>query len=86
MISLRPDGFPMAPVWLKDYFHKHDFSAHVTISRVLIELWNRGDHDFVNGISDQDTGRVYPIYPDVIYLKWASYIREDSDGESIEVP
>ncbi|MDE0185399.1 MAG: hypothetical protein OXP71_08055 [Candidatus Poribacteria bacterium] len=81
-----PDGFPMTPVWLEDYFHERDFSAHVTLYRALIELWNRGNHDFVNGTLDEDTGRVYPIYPDVIYVKWDSYTREGPDGESIEVP
>ena len=83
-----PDGYPadLKPVWLKYYFRERDFSYHVTLDRVLIELWNQGDHDFVNGTIDQDTGRVYPIYPDVIYVKWASYIREDPDGDSIQVP
>lgn len=81
-----PDGFPMTPVWLKDYFHKRDFSDHVLTYRVLIELWNQGDHDFTSGISDVDSGRVYPIYPDVIYVKWDSNVREGPDGDSIEVP
>ena len=81
-----PDGFPITPVWLEDYFHERDFSAHVILYRALIELWNRGNHDFVNGTLDEDTGRVYPIYPDVIYVKWDSYTREGPDGESIEVP
>ena len=47
-----PDGFPMTPVWLKDFFHKHDFSAHVILDRVLIKLWNQSDHDFTGGVSD----------------------------------
>ena len=83
-----PDGYPsdLKPVWLEDYFHDRDFSAHVILDRALIKLWNRGDHDFVNGVLDEDTGRVYPIYPDMIYVKWDSYVRENPDGESIEVP
>ena len=81
-----PDGFPETPVWLEDYFHERDFSDQVTLYRVLIKLWNRGDHDFTGGTLDRDTGKVYPAYPDVIYIKWASYILEGTDGESIEVP
>ena len=82
-----PDGFPsnLKPVWLKDYFHERDFSEHVTLYRVLIELWNRGDHNIINGAFDS-SGRVYPIYPDVVYLEWNSYVREGLNGESIEVP
>lgn len=81
-----PEGFPVTPVWLKDYFHERDFSNHVRLYRILIELWNRGDRDFISGFSSSKTGKVYPIYPDVVYLKWASYVREGPDGQSIEVP
>ena len=81
-----PEEFPVTPVWLKDYFHERDFSNHVRLYRVLIELWNRGDRDFISGFSESKTGKVYPIYPDVVYLKWASYVREGPDGQSVEVP
>ena len=81
-----PDGFPMTPVWLKDYFHERDFSEHVTLYRILIELWNRGDRDFVNGILRGRNGRVYPIYPDVVYVSWDTHVRESPNGESIAVP
>ena len=81
-----PEGFPVTPVWLKDYFHERDFSNHVRLYRVLIELWIRGDRDFISGFSESKTGKVYPIYPDVVYLKWASYVREGPAGQSVEVP
>ena len=29
-----PEGFPVTPVWLEDYFHEQDFSDHVTLYRV----------------------------------------------------
>ncbi|MDE0185400.1 MAG: hypothetical protein OXP71_08060 [Candidatus Poribacteria bacterium] len=82
-----PDGFPsdLKPVWLEDYFDEDDFSNHVTMYRVLIELWNQGDHDFVNGSIDTDTGKVYPLYHDVVYVTWDSYFREGPNGEPIEV-
>ena len=81
-----PEGFPsnLKPVWLKEYFHKDDFSEHVTLYRLLIELWNQGDHGFVNGIFR--SGKVYALYPGMVYVEWDSYIRKNADGESIEVP
>ena len=81
-----PDGFPTTPVWLESYFDEDVHANHVILYRVLIELWNQGDHDFTGGVSDADTGKVHPIYPDVIYVDWDSYVREGPDGESIEVP
>ena len=32
-----PDGFPLTPVWLEDYFQERDFSDHVMMDRVLVE-------------------------------------------------
>ena len=81
-----PDGFPLTPVWLEDYFHERDYSEHVPMYRVLIELWNRGHHGIINGVFASGSGRVYPIYPDVVYVTWGSHVREGPDGESIEVP
>ncbi len=79
------DGYPsdIRPVWLEDYFDGNLHADHVLIDRVLIELWNQGDHDFVNGILDENTGRVYPIYHNVVYVEWDSHVREGSNGESI---
>lgn len=81
-----PDGFPLTPVWMEDYFNEHDFSKHETLYRVLIELWNQGDHAIMNGVFITEFGRVYPIYPDVIYVSWDYYVCEEPDGQFIEVP
>lgn len=81
-----PDGFPLTPVWLEDYFHERDFSKHVAVYRVLIELWNQGDQGFVDGVFDSGSGKIYPIYPNVVYLRWDSHIRAGPDGEPIDVP
>ena len=59
---------------------------HVIIDRVLIQLWNQGERGFVNAILDASTGKIYPLYPGVVYIEWDSYVRESPDGESIEVP
>ena len=83
-----PNGFPsdLKPVWLEDYFDENLFANHVIMYRVLIELWNQGDHGFVNGFRDGHTGKIYPLYPGVVYVTWNSYVRENPDGESIEAP
>ena len=83
-----PEGFPsnIRPVWLEDFFDEILHADHVIVDRVLIELWNQGDHEIVYGVLDEDTGKVYPIYHDVVYVKWDSNVREDSNGELIEVP
>ena len=83
-----PEGFPsnIRPVWLEDSFDEILHADHVIIDRVLIELWNQGDHDIVYGVLDENTGKVYPIYHDVVYVEWDSDVREDFNGESLEVP
>ena len=83
-----PEGFPsnLKPVWLKDYFDEDSHANHVTMYRVLIELWNQGDRGFVNGIIAGDNGRVYPLYHDVVYVEWDSYVYDGPDGEPIELP
>ena len=80
-----PEGFPETPVWFEDYFDETRHAKHVTMYRVLIELWNRGDRDFVSGVYEHHNGRVYPLYQDVVYVEWDSYTRDGPDGEPIEV-
>ena len=79
-----PNGFPMTPVWLEDYFDEDSHADHVTISRVLIKLWNQGDRDFVNGV--YENGKVYPLYRDVVYVEWRTESYTGPDGEKIEFP
>ena len=83
-----PEGFPsnLKPVWLKDHFDENLHADHVIMYRVAIELWNQGERGFVNVVGDGHTGKVYLLYPGVVYVTWNSYVREGSDGESIEVP
>ncbi|MYB95353.1 hypothetical protein F4054_07315 [Candidatus Poribacteria bacterium] len=81
-----PEGFPMTPVWADDRFpnyQKGDMQDHETISRVLIKLWNQGDHDFVNGVLDYNNGRVYPLYPDTLYVTWKEEVVDSPDGPRI---
>ena len=77
-----PEGFPsgLKPVWLYPDYQKGDMYEHEMIARVLIKLWNQGDDDFVNGIYDHDHKKVYPLYPDVMYVEWGV---EDIGGKKI---
>ncbi len=76
-----PDGFPsdLTPVWIEypDY-KKGNMYEHEMIYRVLIKLWNQGDHDFVNGVYNHD--KVYPLYRDVLYVGWKETVLDTADG------
>ena len=75
-----PDGFPsdLTPVWVKfPNYQKGDMYTHEMMYRVLIKLWNQGDHDFVNGVYQDDNGRIYPLYTDVAYVEWREVVIDD---------
>ncbi len=78
-----PDGFPsdLTPIWIEyPNYRKGDVSDHETMYRVLIKLWNQGDHDFVNGVYMYGNGRVYPLYRDVLYVTWDEDEIDEPDG------
>ena len=81
-----PDGFPLTPIWLRSGYQKGDSYQHELIYRVLIKLWNQGDHDFVNGVYQDDNGRVYPLYWDVVYIEWGETVPDNPDEEVIRFP
>ena len=73
-----PEGFPsdLGPVWIQyPNYQQGDMYYHEMIDRVLIKLWNQGDHNFVDGVYRD--GKVYPLYRDVIYVEWSD---ETIDG------
>ena len=80
-----PEGFPshLTPLWLNPGYQKGDEPDYETIYRVLIKLWNQGDHSFSAGALAN--GRVYPIYPDMLYVEWDDTMVEDGNGEPIPV-
>ena len=49
---------------------------HELIHRVLIELWKQGKKTD-SGILSGDNGRVYPLYKDIVYVKWVEVELED---------
>lgn len=82
-----PEGFPpeLKPVWLEDYFDEDRFADHVIMSRVLIELWNQGERGFVNVVGDGiPVRKVYPLYPDVVYVRWRDHDEPGPDGKPLK--
>ncbi len=78
-----PEGFPsnLTPVWLKiPGYQKGDMPEHESIYRVLIKLWNQGDHGFINGAFRDNDSKVYPLYPNVVYVKWGYAVTHDEGG------
>ena len=64
-----PAGFPLAASWQfpGDMFPIEIQRQGELVSRVLIKLYNEGDHDFVAG--KWHKGKVYPIYPNTFYVQ-----------------
>ena len=83
-----PEGYPnnLKPVWLKHFFDENLHANHVIMGCVGIELWNQGERGFVNITMDCHTGKVYLLYPGVVYVTWKHYSRKAPDGEPIKVP
>ena len=65
-----PADYPFTPVWVGlPGYKKGDMPEHELISRVLIKLWNQGKLDFSDGVFDHERSKVYPLYPDVVYIE-----------------
>ena len=76
-----PDGYPFTPVWLTiPRYQKGDKPEHELIGRVLIKLRNQGERGFIDGAFRDNDGKVYPIYPDVMYIGWEEKVINDGDG------
>ena len=93
-----PDGYPLSVSWLQNEeqlarskeiceMYGIDFAEDMKLSelmtRVGIKLWNEGNH--FGGLSSEDgTGRIYPNFPDVIYVEWRE--TTDKDGNVRRYP
>ncbi|MDD9975051.1 MAG: hypothetical protein OXU27_13645 [Candidatus Poribacteria bacterium] len=62
-----PTGYPkeMTPTWVK---YENPSRDHELMHRVLIKLWNQGDHN-VSG-AFMENGLVYPLYPNTAYVTY----------------
>ncbi len=74
-----PAGYDLEPIWMLPGAQNGEYPEKLhreceLMERVLIKLWNQGERG-INGISFQDNGKVYPNYPNTVYIE----IEEDND-------
>ena len=64
-----PTGFPVTASWEfpSDMFPTEIQRQGELVTRVLIKLYNEGDHNFIAG--KWHKGKVYPIYPNTFYVE-----------------
>ena len=78
-----PEGFPFQPIWEKPSAKNHLSSEQLRelemLDKALIALWNRGDHSFYGGILDTDTDKVYPHYPNTLYIRRGEVTGENGE-------
>lgn len=55
------------------------------MGRVLVKLWNQGAREFVGVVRSNEDGKVYPIYPNTVYVKRWKEIRLEN-GEFFRYP
>ena len=70
-----PIGYPLIPPWKMSNDAQANFSAEsmnqlTLMHKVLIKLWNQGDQGFVAGVIKESSGKVYPVYPNTLYVRW----------------
>jgi len=70
-----PSDFPKAVIWQGSEEKRQKFADDgrledmELIDRVLIKLWNQGDHEWRGAKRDDLNGKVYPLYRNRIYVK-----------------
>ena len=71
-----PPDFPRQHVW--DSLERSSLAriGHELINRVLIKYWNQGKKTGA-GVRSGKNGRVYPLFKDTVYVKWAEDENED---------
>ena len=76
-----PDGYPFTPIWLRSKAERaqipqDQLEEQERLSIAMVNLWNKGDHDFTGGVITN--GTFYPLYPDVAYVEWEQH--QEADG------
>ena len=71
-----PPDFPRQHVW--DSLERSSLAriGHELINRVLIKYWNKG-RKTESGVFKNESGKVYPLFKDTVYVKWAEDENED---------
>lgn len=76
-----PPDFPRQNMW--DHLERYSQTnigqtniGHELIGRVLIKYWNEG-RKTESGVFKNESGKVYPLFKDTVYVKWAEDENED---------
>ena len=71
-----PPDFPRQTVW--DTLERSSLAriGHELINRVLIKYWNEG-RKTESGVFKNESGKVYPLFKDTVYVKWKEDENED---------
>ena len=80
-----PSDFPFTPTWLwpeASLQNVNGLKYHELRFRVLIKLWNEGDTQFTGASINPDTSKVYPSYPNTVYLR---YTEDGMGGKTVLV-
>ena len=79
-----PIGFPenLMPSWTwseekQRKYDPSDLKDFELMHRVLVKLWNQGNRDFVGISKSNRNGKVYPIYPNTVYVSIEEEVRPD---------
>ncbi len=77
-----PVDYFSKPIWIHDPSNINDFPDHALmnielIDRVLVKLWVQGDHAIIGGSTHN--GKVYPHYPDVVYVGYKEKVTENGE-------
>ena len=79
-IRMSPNGFGAVPEMPEGApfaaFDETMSSQQELLYRVLVKLWNDGDTDISGGFYDAEQGKVYPYYPNVIYVLYETQFNE----------
>ncbi len=78
-----PPGYPFRPFWklpkeVQANTPPEQREPQIVLDKVLIKLWKQGDRNFVSGVYQLSTGKVYPLYPNTIYIRWAEGITDET--------
>ena len=72
-----PADYPkdLTPTWITE--DGHQSRTHELVDRVLIKLWNQGDKNISGGYRSNKTGKIYPLYPNTVYVRYKEIVAPD---------
>ena len=75
-----PSDYPKQDIWDRLERSSRSNVGHELIHRVLIKYWNEGKKTD-SGTHSEQSGKVYPLWKDTVYVKWGEVENEDGSTE-----